>query len=247
MRKFGLILALSFTFHLSLAQEKSVNYGQIWLDFMTLYPFNNGIIYSANLGPRFLLNQENGWKSFEWNNSFFYNIVGPWLDVGAGLYIDYTIESNAYGVESFELRPWAAFRLDFFRNTKFWLLINNRIEQRNMFYSGDNPNSTSYRYRIRPELTYSINKPNFWNDRLFYFTLNTELYYPTRTSPEERFANLFVIRAGIGYRHTYSWRYHFVFQEQFAKNTINDEFQSSSVILNFRLLYFIENKNGRRE
>lgn len=241
-----IILVLFFT-HWGFAQEKQVSYGQLWFDFMTLYPMNNGIIYSANIGPRSLINEENGWRSFEMNNSFFYNVVGPWLDVGAGLYLDYTAESNTVDISTFELRPWAALRFDFFRNTKFWLLINNRWEQRHMFYFGDESKNTSYRYRIRPDLTYSVNKPNFWNDNLLYLTLNCELFYPFNENPDERFANFFVIRAGIGYRHTYNWRYHLVVQEQFAKNTINDQFNSASLILNLRLLYFIENKSGSRE
>jgi hypothetical protein len=240
-----MLLMLWISIHSVRGQDENVIYQQFWLDYAMLYPFQSGIEYTLSTGPRVLVDEENGWRSFEMNNSFFYNLI-PWLDLGGGVYWDYTVESNIDKINTFELRPWISARMDFFMNKKVWLRIWTILEQRNLFYLGSKPNTTDYRARFRPEIIYSINRPNFFNDRLVYITFNGEYYRPLSGDPSERFTNLFTVRLGVGFRHTYNWRYHLVFQEQFAKNTIDDPFTSASTIFNIRLLYFPTPKAKRK-
>jgi hypothetical protein len=223
-------------------QDKTTNYSQLWADFMLHKTFKNSIRYFGTLGPRFLLTEESGWNQIELSQSVHYNVFWN-IDGIAGLLLNYTQQSDTTNTyNSYEVRPWLGFRINFNPNSKLMVSIFSRLEFRNLFYSYDESVQHSKRLRNRLEFTYSINRPNFYQDKLWYVTLDGEWYLPVTENPDERFANQARIRAGLGYRHNYTWRYVIVFMEQFSKNTINEGFKSSHFIIDLRVHFFIPAK-----
>jgi hypothetical protein len=226
----------------SFSQEQTDNYSQLWLDFMLQKTFQNSVRYFATTGPRFLLNEQSSWSQYELSQSLHYNIIGT-TDAIGGLLLNYTQQTDTTNLyNSYEIRPWLGARIHFNPNSKLMVSLFSRIEYRNLFYNNQDSVQQSFRMRNRLEFTYSINKPNFYQDNLWYVTLDGDWYLPLSENPDERFANLARFRAGVGYRKNYNWRYVIILTEQFSRNTIDEGFKSSHFIIDFRVHLFIPAK-----
>ena len=236
------IFALFLSLQLGYAQDKSSNYEQLWLDFMLHKTFRNGFQYLAETGPRVLLYEISGWSQYELSQQVQYNAFWN-VDVIGGLLLNYTIQSDTTDLlDSYEVRPWLGARIHFNPNSKLMVDFFTRYEQRFLYYNNKSSVEKSGRIRNRLEFTYSINHPNFYQDNLWYITLDGEWYIPTNENFSERFANAARVRMGLGYRHNFNWRYVIVFMEQFSRNTIDEGFKSSNFIVNLRVHFFIPSK-----
>jgi hypothetical protein len=236
-------LLLLFWNKSTFAQNTNVRYAQTWADFMLHKTFKNGLIYIGEFGPRTLVNKSSGWYQLELAQSVQYNILWK-IDAIGGLLTSYTIQTDTTDLyNSYELRPWLGARINFNPDSKLSVALLTRYEQRYLYYNNLNDIQKSGRARNRLEFTYSINRPNFYHDKLWYLTFDAEWFLPTNTKFEERFANAARLRLGIGYRRNYNWRYAIVFMEQFSRNTIDDEFKSSNFIIDLRVHFFIPAKD----
>jgi hypothetical protein len=225
------------------AQDTKSNYEQLWLDFMLHKTFNNGIRYLAEVGPRTLLYQRSGWSQFELSQNVQYNVFWN-VDAIGGFLLNYTNQTDTTDLfDSYEVRPWVGARIHFNPNSKLMVSLLTRFEQRFLYYNNTSTVEKSGRIRNRLEFTYSINKPNFYQNKLWYVTLDGEWYIPVNEEFSERFANAARIRAGLGYRHNYSWRYVIMFMEQLSRNTIDEGFKSSNFIIDLRAHFFIPSKS----
>jgi hypothetical protein len=219
--------------------QENINYNQINTDLMIGYTFKSRLQYFGEVGIRTLVERESGWSSLEVNNDLHYNIVAP-VDLIAGMHLNYTRQTDSTDLfNNLELRPWLGARLHLTPNAKFMLSNLLRYEQRFMYYLVADDRQIGSRLRNRFELTWSINRPNFYHDKLWYITLDAEYFWPLNENPEERFANQAQVRLGIGYRLSYRWRFMVRFIEQFSRNTIDEDFKSSNLIFNFRVHFFI--------
>lgn len=243
------IKSISFVFVIFLAtfqvqaQEKNEKYKQLWLDLMLQKTFNNGLSYFGEFGPRYLIQEKSGWSQLELSQNVQYNVFWT-VDAIGGLLLNYTQQTDTTDLyNSYEVRPWLGFRLHFNPNSKLMVSLFSRMEWRSLYYNNVETVQKSGRLRNRLEFTYSINKPNFYHDELWYITLDGEWYHPIDENPGERFANQGRIRAGIGYRQNYSWRYVIVFMEQFSRNTIDEGFKSANFIVDLRVHFFIPAKS----
>lgn len=221
------------------AQDQQKNYTQLWAEFGLHKTFGNGLIYVGELGPRTLLGEKSNWAQFELSQNVRYNLIGR-ADALGGLLLNYTIQSDTTDLyNSFELRPWIGARFNFNPNSKLAVSLLSRWEQRFLYYSNLDDVQKSGRIRNRLEFTYAINHPNNYQDNLWYLTFDGEWYIPTNQKISERFADNVRLRLGIGYRHTYAWRYVVMLMEQFSRNTIDEEFRSSNFIIDLRILHFL--------
>ena len=240
-----IILILSMKSLSATGQENNEKYSQLWANFMVFKTYENSFRYLAEFGPRVLLSEANGWSQLELSQNVQYNVFWN-VDAIGGLLLNYTVQSDTTDLfNSYEVRPWLGFRIHFNPNSKLMVSFFSRIEFRNLFYSNTKTDQHSTRLRNRLEATYSINRPNFYHDKLWYLTLDGEYYYPITANPDERFANAARIRLGVGYRHNFNWRYVVVFMEQFSRNTINEEFKSSNFIVDLRVHFFIPAKEKK--
>ena len=57
--------------------------------------------------------------------------------------------------------------------------------------------------------------------------------------PPERFASKRRIRLGVGYRHSYEWRFEVLAMRDEAKETLEDEIDVDAYMLNFRIKWFL--------
>ena len=221
------------------AQDKKSNYEQLWFDFMLHKTFNNGLMYLLEAGPRTLINQKSSWSQFELSQNVQYNVFWN-VDAIGGLLLSYTNQTDTTDLyDSYEVRPWLGARIHFNPNDKLMVSLLTRYEQRFLYYNNVSAIEKSGRIRNRLEFTYSLNKPDFYQDKLWYLTFDGELFVPTNEKFSERFANASRIRAGVGYRHSFNWRYVIVLMEQFSRNTIDEGFKSSNFIINLRVHFFI--------
>ncbi|MCK5699565.1 MAG: DUF2490 domain-containing protein [Cyclobacteriaceae bacterium] len=242
IKSISLVFALSLAPFLVQAQEQNAKYRQLWADFMVQKTFKNSLRYFGEFGPRVLINEKNGWSQLELNQQLQYNVFWK-VDAIGGLLMNNTQQTDTTELyDSYEIRPWLGFRLHFNPNSKLMVSLLSRLEQRYLFYNNIETTQESIRLRNRLEFTYSINQPNFYQDKLWYVTLDGEWYFPLDENPGERFANQGRIRAGIGYRQNYNWRYVIVFMEQFSRNTIDEGFKSSNFIVDLRVHFFIPAK-----
>jgi hypothetical protein len=92
---------------------------------------------------------------------------------------------------------------------------------RNFFYVGDTPSDSTIRFRNRLELLVALNKDRFDDDRVRYLIADWEWLIPI-DDPDERFASRQRIRAGLGYRRSFNWRYEVLYIWTRSRNTIDE-------------------------
>jgi hypothetical protein len=115
----------------------------------------------------------------------------------------------------------------------------SRIERRNFWYSGDRPSSDDLRWRNRFEFKFALNEPNLATDGVWYVMADGEYFFPIgEDKASERFATKFRVRLGLGYRHSYKWRFEVVAMRDEAKETLESEIETDAYILDLRLKWF---------
>jgi hypothetical protein len=233
------IFLMMFYPNITSAQDRNVHYYRINTDFMLMKTFKNRVRYFGEAGLHTLLKGGDGWFRATLFNDFHYNIIAP-VDVIAGLHMNYTEQTDTTDAfNTFEFRPWIGTRLHLTPNAKIMVSNLLRYEQRFLVYRNKENEKAASRIRNRLEFTWSVNQPNFFYDDLWYITFDAEYFWPLDDNPDERFANLAQLRIGVGYRMSYQWRFVLRLNEQFSRNTIDEEFSSSSLIVNLRIHYFI--------
>jgi hypothetical protein len=101
-----------------------------------------------------------------------------------------------------------------------------RVEWRNLYYSTDKPDSSTVRFRNRFETLWSINRQRITDDGAAYLSADWERFIPV-DEPAERFANRQRIRAGLGYRRTFAWRFEAMYVWNRSRNTLGEPFTTT--------------------
>lgn len=79
----------------------------------------------------------------------------------------------------------------------------------------------------------------FAGDNLWYLILDVEQFVVLDQDVQERFANRFRLRTGLGYRVNYGLRLEFMYTMQRSKNTIDGDFTTSDNIFRFRIKQYL--------
>jgi hypothetical protein len=115
-----------------------------------------------------------------------------------------------------------------------------RFEQRNQLDQESDIWGNSHRSRIRAETIIPINKKSMSvGDKLLYSILDAEGFVVVDQDVNERFANRYRLRAGIGYRINYNFRLEFVDTLQASNNTIEGDIDTTDHIFRLRLKHYI--------
>jgi hypothetical protein len=123
---------------------------------------------------------------------------------------------------------------------KLGISVLSRIERRNFWYNGDRPSSDDLRWRNRLELKFAINEPDFSTDGVWYLMADGEYFsYIGDDKPPERFASKRRIRLGLGYRHSYEWRFEVLAMRDEARETLEAEIEVDAYMLDLRLKWFL--------
>ena len=90
------------------------------------------------------------------------------------------------------------------------------------------------RVRNRLEFLVPLNKERLSDDGARYLLADWEWFAPV-DEPNERFANKQRIRAGLGYRRSFKWRFEFLYMWTRSRNTIDEGFSTSDNIIDLRV------------
>jgi hypothetical protein len=122
---------------------------------------------------------------------------------------------------------------------KFSIANLVRLEQRSFHYSGDRQSTSDSRFRNRVELKLAINEPNLATDGVWYLTGDAEWFVPLEDNEaSERFATKFRLRAGIGYRYSYKWRFEIRAIRDTARQTLLGDIDVDALMLDLRVKWF---------
>lgn len=123
---------------------------------------------------------------------------------------------------------------------KFSIANLARFEFRNFWYSGDRPSSSDIRFRNRIEFKLALNESSLAEDGVWYLIADTEWFVPMNDEDQaaERFATKRRIRAGIGFRQSYEWRFEFLAMRDTVRDTLEGDIELDANILDLRVKWF---------
>jgi hypothetical protein len=208
--------------------------GQLWAEYMLNYSFansfnlENAVAYStAFTSPK--------WRSFDYTPTVDYSLFN-WLTLTGAVTLSYTAQTEDYN--TFEVRPAIGTRFHITPNQRVLIRTYLRLEQRNLKNLGTKEWESSYRPRARLETLIPINRKSYYEDKMCYGIVDFELLYITN-DVEERFANRYRLRTGIGYRLNSASRFELIYMLQESRNGINDAFTSVDNIIRVRYRQFL--------
>ena len=222
---------------------------QLWGNVTVNWVKSDRLAYELDIEPKTLLvapEGEPGWRNLDLTPNAEYSWK-PWLDLVSEATLGYTHQTD--DVNSFEVSPRAGMRFHLFsRDTQTFgprlrelppkrrIVVRDlvRFEYRNFFYTGGEPSSSNVRFRNRLELLAPLNKYRMSDDGVRYVLADWEWFIPIG-NPQERFANKQRIRAGLGYRRNFAWRFEALYMWTRSRNTIEEGFTTSDNIIDIRV------------
>lgn len=222
----------------NLVEAQSSTNEQLWTEFYLNYSFAN--VYNLENRFRYRTNFESPkWRAFDFiptlGRSFTQNIDGSF-----GITFSYVFQNDT--ANTFEVRPTLGTRIHFTPNRRILSRLLIRLEQRNFQHKETSDWEQSARLRIRPELLIPLNRKSYFEDKMVYAIIDAEWFIIMDKDVDERFANRFRLRTGLGYRLSRRWRFEAMFMLQESKNKIGEDFYSSDNIFRLRAKYYITHK-----
>jgi hypothetical protein len=207
---------------------------QLWVEYMLNVPFANVFNFENTFMYSTLFNTPR-WRSLEYSPTLAYSLTQN-IDLTLGATISYTAQFEDYN--TLEIRPIFGSRIHITPNRRVLLRLYARIEQRNFLNLETDEWDHVMRPRIRAESVIPINRKTYFEDRLWYGVFDVELLF-TNEDVDERFANRFRGRIGVGYRINYTSRFEFLYMNQQSRSGINDDFSSSDNIFRIRYKHYL--------
>jgi Protein of unknown function (DUF2490) len=228
------------------AQTNLQLWGNITLDWVT----SNRLAYELDVEPKVLLSKPDGdpdWRNLDVTPNVEWS-PKPWIDLVLDTTVGRTTQTD--DVDTVEVTPRVGARFHLFSRAQRYhpreraparrYVVRDlvRFEARNFYYSGgDVDYSYGSRFRNRLEFLVPLNKERLTDDGARYLLTDWEWFIPL-SDQDERFANKQRIRAGLGYRRTFAWRFEALYIWTRSRNTIEDDFDTSDSIINIRVKRF---------
>jgi hypothetical protein len=210
---------------------------QVWFECMLNHPFGKSFNIENAFTYSTLLNTPR-WRSFDFSPTLEYSLNNH-VDFTLGATFSGTAQTDDYN--TFEVRPVAGTRLHITPNRRILIRTYLRLEQRNFLNLESDEWESVIRPRFRLEFVMPLNKKRYAEDNLWYGILDGEWLYAV-DDVEERFANRFRTRIGLGYRLSYASRFEFVYMNQQSKNAMDETFSSVDNVFRFRYKHFLGKK-----
>jgi hypothetical protein len=220
---------------------------QLWGNLTFNWVKSDRLVYELDVEPKVLLGApegEPGWRNLDVTPNVEFS-ARPWLDLVADATVGRTVQTD--DLTTTELTPRLGVRFHLFSRAQKFRVIEQaprrrlvvrdllRVESRNFFYSGgDEESESTFRLRNRLEVLLPLNKARITDDGARYWLADWEWFVPL-DDPNERFANRQRIRAGIGYRRSFQWRYEFVYMWTRSRDAIGEGFSTTENIIDFRV------------
>ena len=219
---------------------------QLWGDITLTWIKNHRLTLGVDTEPQVLVSKpadDPGWAALNVTPSIEYS-PGKWLDVLGELKVGRTRQTN--DLDSTEVAPRVGARFHLLKNVLDALVKENRprhrlvltdllrLEWRNLYYSTDQPDSSTRRLRNRVQVLFPLNRSRITDDGVTYALADVEWFWP-RNNPVERFANKQRIRAGIGHRHSFSWRFESLYIWDRSRDSASEGFTTANHALDLRV------------
>jgi hypothetical protein len=211
---------------------------QLWAELQLGWIKSHDINFGVEFEPKTLVTKPAGdpyWAALDITQTVEVT-RGRWVDLGAQLLLGYTKQNN--DLNTSEVTPRVGVRLHLLSNIRDdlfkervprrRLVLSNllRLEWRNLYYSTDEPSSSTTRIRNRFELSYPITRLRITEDGALFAHADVEWFWP-QGDPNERFANQQRLRAGAGYRNSRQWRYRALFVWDRSRDSAHEGFTNS--------------------
>jgi hypothetical protein len=250
---FWLVLVLFAPVSLSAQETDPEVSEQVWANLVLSFPRSEKLYLEYDIEAARQVSSGEPWRSFYGTGLVEY-YPNSFIDLTGDLATGFTQQSEAE--HSFEVTARVGFRLhlltqiinnSWFKDhrpermsgSRFSIANYARIELRNFNYSGERPSSHGVRFRDRIEFKVALNEPNLATDGVWYLMADGEWFVPMSSEEApERFAQKFRVRAGIGYRRDYKWRFELVAMRDDARDTLDEEFEVEALMINFRAKWF---------
>ena len=211
---------------------------QVWANFTVDWIKSHRVTVGVDAEPKVLVSApagDPGWATLDVTPSLEYT-HGEWFDVVGEMLVGRTKQTD--DLDSTEFTPRIGFRLHLLSNLRQEIVKERRpkrrlvlrdllrLEWRNLYYSTDKPDSSTVRVRNRFESLWPINRPQITDNGATYLAADWEWFMPV-DDPDERFANRQRIRAGIGYRRSFAWRFEAMYVWNRSRNTVDEPFTTT--------------------
>lgn len=228
-----LLLLLILTTFIVQGQQASK---QVWNEYMFNIPFAN--LYNVELAATYSTTLESPkWRAMDLQVTPEWSITQH-IDLMGGLLIGNTFQNQAS--TTVEIREMLGTRIHFTPHKRILTRLLLRLEQRNQLNQESEEWSNSTRTRVRAETVIPLNKQSMYaGDKLLYSILDAESFFVVDQNVQERFANRYRVRIGMGYRINYNFRIEFVYTLQESRNTLEGNFDTTDHIFRFRLKHYI--------
>ncbi len=209
---------------------------QAWIEYMLNYPFRNS--FNVEFAPTYSkLFGSNEWHQLslqvtpEWAVSYRLDLMGAAM-------ISRTKQNDVRITD--EVRGMLGARVHFTPNNRILTRLLVRFEHRNLQNIDDKTWGISNRTRIRAETVTPLNKKSMYaGDNLWYLIVDGEIFVVMEQNVQERYANRYRIRVGLGYRVSYGLRLEFMYNYQEARNTIDAPFTTQDALFRFRIKQYL--------
>lgn len=228
-------LSLVFVFLMttsSLAQRDE----QLWLDFQLDYPFGGRYLFETTASYQTIFSPDEKWRNLNVTPTFEYMGFSR-LDFTFDLPLGYTKQTE--DLSTAEIVPTLGLRFHISQNRRIDFRILARLEERFFYQIEADDWDQSNRFRLKGETFIAINRPNIFNDKLWYGILDYEEFFVVDQQVKERYANRRRGRIGVGYRMDYKNRFELIYTRQSSKNEIEDEFISGDNVIQLRYKMFL--------
>lgn len=176
-------------------------------------------------------------RSFRYYPTLSYSLTQN-IDLLGGATFVYNFQEQADN--TFEIREMLGFRVHITPNRRVLTRLLVRGENRNLLNTETKDWSSSNRFRVRGEALFPFNSSTMFNkDKLLYGLLDAEWFIGLDQDLNERFANRFRMRAGVGYRFNYNFRVELLYSYQESRNQQDDANPTQDNIYRFRVRHFI--------
>jgi hypothetical protein len=209
---------------------------QVWNELMYNVPFAN--VYNVEIAPTYSTVLElPKWRCLEVQGTLE-RAMNKHVDLMGALLLGSTFQNEKRS--TFEIRETLGARIYLTPNLRLNTRLLLRFEQRNQYDRELENWESSHRARIRFETIFPINTHSMNVEKdVIYSIADVEGFLVFDENLQERFANRYRIRAGLGYKVSNKLRFELIYTQQASRNTMDGGHTSNDHIIRFRLKYFL--------
>lgn len=233
MRRFTLLLCALLA-NGSLFAQTIVD-RQLWIDADLAIPFANQYLFDTEVSYQTLVSGQEAWQSIHLTPTIQRNFT-PRLDGMLSLPFYYTVQRPGY--RTFEVRATPGIRYTAITGKRVELRFLMKYDFRYVKHEGQD-GEYSNRFRLSFEAMIPVNRPNFFQDKMLYVITQGEGFFVADQQVNERFANVWSSKLGLGYRFNYTHRVEAIYQRQQSRVEIGQPFDTEDNIYRFRYIVFL--------